>query len=46
MTIGKLKMNYETVKTAHSKNEITEEEKEMLRKLSNQLFVKLSSEGK
>jgi hypothetical protein len=45
-TIGQLKMNYDTVKTAHSKAEVTEEEKEILRKLSNQLFVKLSTEGK
>lgn len=45
-TTGKLKMSYDKVKTALDKKEITEEEKETLRKLANQLFVKLASSAK
>jgi hypothetical protein len=45
-TTGKLKMNYETLKKAQANGDVSEEQKEVLRKIANQLFVKLASEGK
>jgi hypothetical protein len=41
-----LKANYDTVKKSFEKGEITEEKKETLRKLANQLFLKLSQPQK
>lgn len=41
-----LKANYEKVKISFSNGEITEDEKEVLRKLANQLFLKLSAPKK
>ena len=45
-TTGQLKMNYEKVRASLTAGEITEEEKEVLRKKANGLFVKLAAEGK
>ena len=46
-TTGVLKMNYEqTAKKAFAAGEITESQKESLRKIANSLFVKLATQGK